>query len=184
MIVEKSSHVGGSTARSGGALWLPGSPVLREAGAGDTVERANTYLRSIVADTAPSERSERFVEQLTATVNMLRRMTPMKLFWAREYSDYHPEAPGGSAAGRTCECRPLDTSVLGEYLTRLRPGVLEAKVPMPTTGADYRWMNLMARVPRKAIPTIAKRLAQELEQDADQHGTDRDARESQDGGDR
>ena len=31
---------------------------------------------------------------------------------------------------------------------------------MPTTGADYRWMNLMARVPRKGLPTIAKRLAQ------------------------
>ncbi len=160
LIVEKSSYVGGSTARSGGALWLPGSPVLSEAGAGDNAERAKTYLRSVVGDTAPSERSERFVDQLTATVDMLRRTTPMKLFWARDYSDYHPEAPGGSAAGRTCECRPLDTSVLGEYLTRLRPGVLEAKVPMPTTGADYRWMNLMARVPRKGIPTIAKRLAQ------------------------
>jgi 3-oxosteroid 1-dehydrogenase len=160
LIVEKSSYVGGSTARSGGALWLPGSPVLREAGAGDNGERAKTYLRSVVADTAPHERSERFVDQLSATVDMLRRTTPLKLFWARDYSDYHPEAPGGSAAGRTCECRPLDTSVLGEYLTRLRPGVLEAKVPMPTTGADYRWMNLMARVPRKGIPTIAKRLAQ------------------------
>ncbi len=91
---------------------------------------------------------------------MLRRTTPMKFFWAREYSDYHPEAPGGSAAGRTCECRPLNTSMLGEYLPRLRPGVLEVKVPMPTTGADYRWMNLMARVPRKGLPTIAKRLAQ------------------------
>jgi 3-oxosteroid 1-dehydrogenase len=160
LIVEKSSYVGGSTARSGGALWLPGSPVLREAGAGDNGERAKTYLRSVVADTAPHRRSERFVDQLSATVDMLRRTTPLKLFWARDYSDYHPEAPGGSAAGRTCESRPLDTSVLGEYLTRLRPGVLEAKVPMPTTGADYRWMNLMARVPRKGIPTIAKRLAQ------------------------
>ena len=82
------------------------------------------------------------------------------MFWARDYSDYHPEEPGGSAAGRTCECRPLDTSILGEYRTRLRPGVMEANVPMPTTGADYRWMNLMARVPRKGIPTFAKRLAQ------------------------
>ena len=84
----------------------------------------------------------------------------MKLFWAREYSDYHPELPGGSAAGRTCECRPLNTSILGEHLSRLRPGVLEVTIPMPTTGADYRWMNLMARVPRKALPLIAKRLAQ------------------------
>ncbi len=40
LIVEKSAFVGGSTARSGGALWLPGSPVLADAGAGDTAERA------------------------------------------------------------------------------------------------------------------------------------------------
>ncbi len=85
----------------------------------------------------------------------------MKLFWAKEYSDYHPEAPGGSAAGRTCECRPLDTAILGEYLPDLRPGIMEVSIPMPTTGADYRWMNLMSRVPpRKGLPTILKRLAQ------------------------
>lgn len=160
LIVEKSSTVGGSTARSGGALWLPGSPVLSDAGAGDIPERARTYLQSVVAGTAPAERASSFVDQLPATVQMLRRTTPMKLFWAKDYSDYHPEAPGGSAAGRTCECRPLNTSLLGEYRTRLRPGVMEVTVPMPTTGADYRWLNLMARVPRKGIATIAKRLAQ------------------------
>lgn len=160
LIVEKSSTVGGSTARSGGALWLPGSPVLSDAGAGDTPERARTYLQSVVAGTAPAERASSFVDQLPATVQMLRRTTPMKLFWAKDYSDYHPEASGGSAAGRTCECRPLNTSLLGEYRTRLRPGVMEVTVPMPTTGADYRWLNLMARVPRKGIATIAKRLAQ------------------------
>ena len=66
----------------------------------------------------------------------------MMLFWARDYSDYHPELAGGSAAGRTCECRPLNTSILGEYRPRLRPGVMEATIPMPTTGADYRWLNL------------------------------------------
>jgi succinate dehydrogenase/fumarate reductase flavoprotein subunit len=37
---------------------------------------------------------------------------------------------------------------------------MEPKVPMPTTTADYRWMNLMARVPQRGIPTIAKRLSQ------------------------
>ena len=160
LIVEKSDHVGGSTARSGGALWLPCSPVLAEAGAGDTADAANTYLAAVVAGTAPPARAERFVEQLTATVDMLRRTTPMKLFWAKEYSDYHPEEPGGRPRGRTCECRPLNTSVLGKYRKRLRPGVLEVTLPMPTTGADYRWMNLVARVPRKGIPTIVKRLAQ------------------------
>ncbi|MCK8645573.1 3-ketosteroid-delta-1-dehydrogenase [Mycobacterium colombiense] len=160
LIVEKSSYVGGSTARSGGALWLPAGPVLAEGGANDTPERAATYLESVVAGSAPAQRSAAFLAHLPATVELLRRTTPLRLFWARDYSDYHPEQAGGSAAGRTCECRPLDTSVLGEYRSRLRPGVMEAGVPVPTTGADYRWMNLMARVPRKGVPTILKRVTQ------------------------
>ncbi len=160
LIVEKSPFVGGSTARSGGALWLPAGPVLREAGANDTAERAATYLDSVVAGTAPSQRSAGFLTHVTPTVDMLRRTTPLRFFWARDYSDYHPEEPGGSAAGRTCESHPLDTSILGEYRTRVQPGVMEASVPIPTTGADYRWMNLVARVPHKGIPTFAKRVAQ------------------------
>ena len=160
LIVEKSCYVGGSTARSGGALWLPACPMLREAGAGDTTERAAAYLDSVVAGSAPRQRSAGFLAHVSATVEMLRRTTPLRLFWARDYSDYHPEEPGGSAAGRTCECHPFDTSVLGEYRTRLQPGLMESSVPIPTTGADYRWMNLVARVPRKGIPTFGKRLAQ------------------------
>ncbi|OMC33733.1 3-ketosteroid-delta-1-dehydrogenase [Mycobacterium sp. GA-1841] len=160
LVIEKSSYVGGSTARSGGALWLPASPVIEECGGADPAPRARTYLESLVGDTAPRERSAAYLDSLPATVEMLRRTTPMKLFWAKEYSDYHPEAPGGSAAGRTCECRPLDTAILGEYLSDLRPGVMEANIPMPTTGADYRWLNLMSRVPRKGLATVIKRLAQ------------------------
>lgn len=160
LIVEKSDYVGGSTARSGGALWLPASRVIDENGGGDTAQRALTYLDAVVDDTAPAQRSSAFVTHVGATVELLRRTTPMRLFWARDYSDYHPESPGGSAAGRTCECRPLDTAVLGEYRTRLRPGVMEVKIPMPTTGADYRWLNLMLRVPRKGLPLIVKRLGQ------------------------
>jgi succinate dehydrogenase/fumarate reductase flavoprotein subunit len=160
LIVEKSSYVGGSTARSGGALWLPASPILEAKRAGDTVERAHTYLESVVAGTAPAERSAAYLRNVSGTVELLRRATPIRLAWAKDYSDYHPEAPGGAAAGRTCECRPLNAALLGEYRTRLRPGLMEPKLPMPTTTADYRWMNLMARVPWRGIPTIAKRLGQ------------------------
>ncbi|MBE5440858.1 3-ketosteroid-delta-1-dehydrogenase [Mycobacteroides abscessus] len=161
LIVEKSHQVGGSTARSGGALWLPASPVLRAAGTGDSVERARTYLRSVVAGSAPDARSDAFLEHEAATVDMLTRLTPMRFTWCRDYADYHPEEPGGSPTGRTCECRPFDASVLGEYRTRLQPGVMKPPaVPMPVTSADYRWMNLMARLPRKALPLIVKRIAQ------------------------
>ncbi|MFC9790145.1 3-ketosteroid-delta-1-dehydrogenase [Rhodococcus sp. NPDC127528] len=160
LIVEKTKYVGGSTARSGGAFWIPDNPILREAGAGDSPAKAETYVQAVVGDSAPAERGQAFLDHGAATVDMLSRTTPMKFFWAEGYSDYHPELPGGSAAGRTCECRPFNASVLKGERGRLRPGVMEAPVPMPTTGADYKWMNLMAKVPTKGIPRILKRVAQ------------------------
>lgn len=160
LVVEKSPYVGGSTARSGGALWLPASPVLSAAGAGDSHAEAADYLDAVVAGTAPPQRSAGFLANLSAAVEMICRTTPLRLFWARDYSDYHPEQPGGSADGRTCECYPISTSILGQYRSRLRPGVMETGFALPTTGADYRWMNLVTRVPRKGIATFGKRIAQ------------------------
>ena len=160
LVVEKTSTVGGSTARSGGAFWIPANPVLLDSGAADTPELAIEYLDDLVADSAPRERRLAFVEQGPETVRMLQRTTPLRFFWAKGYSDYHPERPGGSAAGRTCESLPFDLASLGSEAKRMRPGVLEAPVPMPVTGADYKWMNLMARTPAKAIPRIMRRAAQ------------------------
>ena len=85
LIVEKSHYVGGSTARSGGALWLPASPLLRAAGTGDTPERARTYLRSVVAGGAPEALTDGFLEYESATVELLTRLTPMRLTLCRDY---------------------------------------------------------------------------------------------------
>ena len=160
LVVEKTGYVGGSTARSGGAFWVPGNDTLRAEGAPDSAEAVRDYLRAVVGDGAPASRWEAFLEHGRDAVEMLRRTTPMRFFWARGYSDYHPENPGGSPLGRTCECLPFDASVLGAERTRLRPGVVEAPVPMPVTGADYKWMNLMVRTPLRSWPRILKRAVQ------------------------
>jgi 3-oxosteroid 1-dehydrogenase len=162
LIVEKTKYVGGSTARSGGAFWLPANPVLQKARSGDSLDRARMYLRSVVADTAAPERRDSFLEYSTATVEMLQRTTPMKFIWTKGYSDYHPEQPGGSVLGRTCECRPFNIRRLGAHQMRVRPGVMKSSFPMPTTGADYRWVNLVVRVPAKGVPRIIRRAAQGL----------------------
>ena len=160
LVVEKTAYVGGSTARSGGAFWVPGNDALTAAGAPDSPQAAEEYLDAVVGSDAPRERRTAFLAHGRDAVAMLSRTTPMRFFWAKGYSDYHPENPGGSALGRTCECRPFDASVLGPERGRLRPGVLEAPVPMPVTGADYKWMNLMTRVPARAFPRIVRRAAQ------------------------
>jgi 3-oxosteroid 1-dehydrogenase len=160
LVIEKTNLVGGSTARSGGAFWIPANPILQKAGADDTLQKAEVYLDAIVSENAPKSRWNNFLKHGSATVEMLERTTPMKFFWAKGYADYHPENPGGAALGRTCECVPFNLSQLGKDLKRFRPGVLDAPIPMPVTGYDYKWMALMTRLPFKAFPLIFKRMFQ------------------------
>lgn len=160
LIVEKTDYVGGSTARSGGGFWIPASSLLAEQGAVDSPERAEAYLRAVVDGSSPDERWTSFLRHGEETVRMLQRRTPMRFMWSKGYSDYHPELPGGTAAGRTCECLPFDLSTLGAERARLRPSILDSPVPMPITGMDYKWMNLVARVPRHGLPRVLRRMAQ------------------------
>jgi succinate dehydrogenase/fumarate reductase flavoprotein subunit len=162
LVVEKTAYVGGSTARSGGAFWVPGNDALRRGGSTDSVAAAHDYVESVVGPDAPRARWEAFLEHGPAAVEMLERLTPMTFFWARGYSDYHPERIGGSSLGRTCESKPLNIAVLGRELDRLRPAVLEAPIPMPVTGADYKWLNLMLRTPLRSIPRVILRAVQGL----------------------
>lgn len=161
IVAEKAEVVGGSTALSGGAYWVPANPALLRDGFDDTTEAGRDYLESIVED-SPTERWGAFLEGGPEAIAMLERTTPLEFFWAEGYADYHPENPGGAAIGRTSESKPFDASVLGEERARLRSTLMAAPVPMPVTGADYKWMNLMARTPMKSWPKIFKRVAQGL----------------------
>ncbi|WP_067127364.1 3-ketosteroid-delta-1-dehydrogenase [Microtetraspora malaysiensis] len=159
-IAEKTIHVGGSTARSGGAFWIPANPVLERDGAIDSEERGAEYVEAVVAGSSPRERWQPFIDNGAETVRMLERTTPLKLFWAKGYSDYHPEKPGGSAAGRSVESRAFDLRKLGKERSRFQPATMEAPLPMPITGADYKWLNLMAKKPGKGFPKAIKRVLQ------------------------
>lgn len=160
LIIEKTEYVGGSTALSGGAFWIPANPILKAGGSKDTLEKAKEYLEGLVKNDAPAIRWQTLLDNGSATIEMLQRTTPMKFFWAKGYSDYHPEMPGGDALGRTCECRPFNVRTLGDDLSKFRPSLMDAPIPMPVTGYDYKWMNLMLRKPLKAFPIIFKRLFQ------------------------
>jgi len=160
LVVEKTEYVGGSTALSGGGIWLPANDVLKRGGSLDTVSQGLKYTESVVGDTSPEDRWTSVIEHGPDTIAMLERTTDLSFMWSRGYSDYHPENPGGHAVGRTIEANPFDAASLGEERGNLRPTGLEAPVPMPITSADYRWMNLVAKKPTKGIPKIAQRVIQ------------------------
>jgi 3-oxosteroid 1-dehydrogenase len=155
VVVEKSGHFGGSTARSGGALWVPGNDVLRAAGVADIPEQAETYLAAVVGPDATPARQQALLEQGPAMVSFVRAHTPLTFAWVRGYADYYPERPGGLAGGRTIEPVPLDGRVLGPELAHLAPPYLAAPNGIAVTATDYRWLSLGPRHPRGLL-TLAR----------------------------
>lgn len=148
LVVEKAEHFGGSTARSGGGVWIPNNEALQAAGITDTEQRARNYLTAIVGNAVPATRRDAYLETGPDVVSFVHRKTPLRLRWVRDYSDYHPEAAGGRARGRSVEPAPLDGRTLGNELANLEPPYSAPPLGVPMNQVDYRWISLLARHPK------------------------------------
>ncbi len=161
VLLEKSAYFGGSTARSGGGVWIPDNYALKAAGEADGVAEAKRYLDAIVGDVVPKVRRDTFLDRGPEVLDFVRDHTPLRFTWVPEYADYHPERPGGRLRGRSCEPVPMDASFLGEELARLHPQYTKAPANLIVTQADYRKISLGLRTVRGPI-TMAKVLVRRL----------------------
>jgi 3-oxosteroid 1-dehydrogenase len=162
VLVEKSPWFGGSTARSGGGVWIPGNDALRSAGQvdPDDVEQSKLYLDSIVGGDVPKVRRDTFLDRGPEVMDFLREHTPLRFAWVPEYSDYHPEAPGGRLRGRSVEPVPMDARRLGEEeLGRLHPAYTKAPANLIVTQADFRKISLGLRTLRGPLTMLRVMLA-------------------------
>jgi 3-oxosteroid 1-dehydrogenase len=154
LLVEKAGTFGGSTARSGGGLWIPNNAVLRAARVPDSPESAATYLTHLLGDQVTPARRTALLDHGPAMLDLVRELTPLDFAWVPGYADYYPELPGGLAAGRSIEPKPLDGRVLGDELANLAPPYVGAPGGLTVTAADYRWLNLIARHPRGLLRAV------------------------------
>ncbi|WP_296602852.1 3-oxosteroid 1-dehydrogenase [Nocardioides sp.] len=161
VLIEKSAYFGGSTARSGGGVWIPGNYALKAAGQDDPLENAKLYLDSIVGDVVPKVRRDTYLQRGAEVMDFIRERTPLRFTWVPQYADYHPEAPGGRAAGRSAEPIPMDARFLGDELARLHPQYTKAPANMIVTQADFRKISLGLRTIRGPL-TMAKVLFKRL----------------------
>jgi 3-oxosteroid 1-dehydrogenase len=161
VVIEKTGRFGGSTARSGGGLWVPGNEVLRRAGVADSPEQASAYLAHVVDGCVSAERQKALLEHGPAMLGFVRAHTPVDFAWVPNYADYYPEAPGGLAKGRSIEPVPLNGRVLGAELDHLNPPYLPTPDGVTITQRDYRWLSLGPRHPRAmlAAAKVAGRMA-------------------------
>jgi len=149
VVLEKAAVYGGSTARSGGGLWMPGNEVLERAGIhGD----ARTYLAHVAGPDASPERQNAFLSAAPAVLAFVRAHTPLEFAWVPGYPDYYPEAPGGLPGGRSIEPKPLDARFGGPDLAEPYQAAPDG---VAVTQVDYRWLSLGTRHPR-AMLTLAR----------------------------
>ena len=120
VIIEKEAFFGGTTAYSGGVLWIPGNPHARKAGINDTREAAVTYLRNETGNCFSEKAIEAFLDQGPRMLEFFERETEAK-FLLSGYPDYHPDVEGGALIGRSVTAAPFDARGLGDELKRLRP---------------------------------------------------------------
>ncbi|MBC8750503.1 MULTISPECIES: FAD-dependent oxidoreductase [Paraburkholderia] len=120
IVLEKEPVFGGTTALSGGVLWIPLSKYGRQQNPADTVERVREYMMSETGNNFDAAAVQCFIENGPAMVEFFERETEMK-FVPTLYPDYHPDAPGGVDIGRSILAAPYDIRGLGKDMRRLKP---------------------------------------------------------------
>lgn len=121
-VVEKADLVGGTTAWSGGQVWIPVNPHMADVGVEDSRERAITYIMSLSRDLLERRLVEAFVDAGAPMIDHLESKTPVQFYAVAGMPDYHPEFPGGSpGGGRTLECPIYPFGELGEWADRVTP---------------------------------------------------------------
>ena len=119
---EKADQVGGTTAWSGGQVWIPNNPHMGEVGVDDSREKALTYIMSLSRDMLERRLVEAYVDAGPEMVELLEAKTPVQFYAVPGMPDYHPEFPGGSpGGGRTLECPIYPFDELGEWADRVTP---------------------------------------------------------------
>lgn len=125
IIAEKAAVYGGTTARSGGWLWIPGNPLARQAGITDQAEAARRYLAHEAGNFFDAARVDAFLAAGPEMVAFFQRETAVKFVLGPQFSDYHPNAPGGVPGGRSICAAPFDARELGRNARNLRPPLSE-----------------------------------------------------------
>ena len=128
VVLEKDALIGGTTALSGGVLWVPANPVARRLGIHDDPATAETYLRHEAKSAFNAEVVHSFLENGPEMVRFFEENTAVRFEAAAKFPDYHSDAPGASQGGRSLRVNPYDARELGPHLALLRSPLPEMSI--------------------------------------------------------
>jgi 3-oxosteroid 1-dehydrogenase len=127
VVLEKTQFVGGTTAKSGGVLWIPNNRFIRAEEPDESPEKAITYLDTVCDEGVEAPGTSR--EKRLAYVNEAPKMLDFIIGHGVEmeratdfWPDYYDDLPGGCKTSRCVTAKFFNTNELGEWRTKLRPG--------------------------------------------------------------
>ena len=128
LVVDKEPVYGGTTARSGGWLWIPGTRLATEQGITEPPGAAKTYIRHEATTHFDEKRVDAFLEDGPKAIDFFTKNTAVQFDLPAVFPDYHAEAPGGLQGGRSMVTRPFDGRELGDRIKQLAPPLPELTV--------------------------------------------------------
>lgn len=128
LVVEKASFYGGTSASSGGGLWIPNNHLMLAAGIGDSTEDALLYLRSLTEGDVAPEVIEAYVREAPAMLRYLEDQTHVAFEAMIHYADYYQELAGARPGGRSIDPLPYHASALGNSFDTLGSPHIQTQV--------------------------------------------------------
>ena len=159
VVAEKESLYGGTTARSGGWLWIPGTRLATEQGIHEPAGAAREYLRHEATTHFDAARVDAFLENGPKAIDFFTRKTVVQFDMPPVFPDYHAEAVGGQPGGRSMVTRPFDGRELGPRVKLLAPPLPELTVFGMMLGSGKEiWHFMRATKSLESFAYVAKRL--------------------------
>jgi 3-oxosteroid 1-dehydrogenase len=121
LLCEKSPLIGGTTAISGGEMWIPNSRHSRAQGIDDSVDNAARYWEAEVGEPGAGPHRSTYLRRAPEAIEYLERHTELRFRAVTPHPDYHQDLPGASAGGRPLATLPFDGRRLGADFELLRP---------------------------------------------------------------
>lgn len=128
-VLEKADTFGGTTAVSGGGIWIPGSPQARAAGVADSPARARGYVLGAIGETANPRLIDAYLENGPEMVDWLGRNSEVEFLLSPPSSDWYPKVPGAARHGRLLSPKEYDGKRLGARFAELRAAREEFNAP-------------------------------------------------------
>jgi 3-oxosteroid 1-dehydrogenase len=136
VVLEKTGLAGGTTAKSGGVMWIPGNRFMKAEGEADGTEAAMIYLDALQAldggDAPGTSREKRlaYVTHAPRAIDFLVEQGVKLERGPRFWPDYYDELPGGCKTTRTVVAKPFNLNELGPMRDKVRKGFAEFNVSL------------------------------------------------------